>query len=111
MVLRPGVEFKPVECDPLAADGDLGEQRADLGVETVPVHPEVKGRIAQPDEPGEQEVSAGRREIHAVVRHASVARPARLKRGPAGLERPAYACRPYPRPVEPPEPVLALPEA
>jgi hypothetical protein len=39
MVLRPRVQFKSIECDPLHADRDLGEARPDLGVEAVAVHP------------------------------------------------------------------------
>jgi hypothetical protein len=53
MVLRPRVQFKSIECDPLHPDRDLGEVRPDLGVEAVAVHAEIAGGVAESDESGE----------------------------------------------------------
>jgi hypothetical protein len=52
MIVDPGVEFKPVEGDAARADRNLGQPRADLGVEAVLVHPEVFRDVAQTNEPG-----------------------------------------------------------
>ncbi len=54
MVLCPGVQFKSVEGDALAADGDLGEAGADFRVEAVAVHAQVEGGVPEANEPGEQ---------------------------------------------------------
>lgn len=50
MVIHPGVQFKPVEGDPLLADGDLRETGSNIGVETVAVHAEIERRIPQPQQ-------------------------------------------------------------
>ncbi len=50
IVLEPRVEFKPVEADTLLADGHLGEERPDLGVEPIAVHAEVTRRVAEADD-------------------------------------------------------------
>jgi hypothetical protein len=47
--IHPGVQFKPIESDALYANRNFGEIRANLGVETVAVHAEVKGSISKPD--------------------------------------------------------------
>jgi len=52
IVLHPGIQFKAVEGDSLAADGDLGEAWADLGVEAVSVHAEVGRGIPEADQAG-----------------------------------------------------------
>jgi hypothetical protein len=52
MFLRPRVQFKPIECDPLNADRYLGEARPHLGVEAVSVHAEITGRVTEPEEAG-----------------------------------------------------------
>jgi hypothetical protein len=52
MFLRPRVQFKPIECDPLNADRYLGQARPHLGVEAVPVHAEITGRVPEPEEAG-----------------------------------------------------------
>lgn len=52
MIVDPGVEFKPVECDSTQADGNLRQQRTDLGIETVLVHPEIFRDVAETNEPG-----------------------------------------------------------
>jgi hypothetical protein len=48
--LGGGIHFKPVERAALDANTNLGQQRAYLAIETVLVHAEVAGRIAQSDE-------------------------------------------------------------
>jgi hypothetical protein len=53
MVVGPGVEVKTIEGDAAIADRDLGEERADFGVEPVAVHAEVRRRVAVADEAGE----------------------------------------------------------
>jgi hypothetical protein len=52
MIVDPGVEFKPVEGDAARADRNLGQPRADLGIEAVLVHPEIFRDVAQANEPG-----------------------------------------------------------
>jgi len=47
IVVGPGVEFKPIEGDALAADGDHGDVGSDLAVEAIAVHAEVLRGIAQ----------------------------------------------------------------
>ena len=54
IVVRPGVQIKPVECDALLADGDLGDVWPDLAVEAVAVHAEVSRGIAQTKEARKQ---------------------------------------------------------
>ncbi len=54
ILIHPGVEFKPVQGDPLRADGNLGEEGPDLGIEAVAVNAEIEGGVPQPDEPGKQ---------------------------------------------------------
>jgi len=50
IILRPRIEFKPIERDTLRADGHEFKPRTYLAVETVFVHAEIAGRIAQADE-------------------------------------------------------------
>jgi hypothetical protein len=52
MVIRPGIQVKPVKSDPLVADRYFSERRADLRVEAVAVHAKVERRIAQANQPG-----------------------------------------------------------
>lgn len=54
MLVRPGVQVKPVESDPPHADRYLGELRPHLGVEPVAVHAEIARRVAVADEAGEK---------------------------------------------------------
>jgi hypothetical protein len=51
IILRPRIEFKPIECDSLCADRHEFEPRTHLAVETVLVHAEIARRIAQANEP------------------------------------------------------------
>ena len=51
MPVGPGIEFKPVEGHALAADRDFSDIGADLAVESVAVHAEIVGRIAQSQQP------------------------------------------------------------
>jgi hypothetical protein len=53
IVVDPGIEFKAVEGDALAADGDFREGGADLGVEAVAIHAEVAGRVPEAEQPGQ----------------------------------------------------------
>ena len=50
MVVRVSIELQPVECDALRADRDLGQVRADLGVEAIAVHAEVGRGVAEAEE-------------------------------------------------------------
>jgi len=54
-VVRPGVQFKAIEGDPLSADRDYREEWPHLGVEAIGVHAQIARRIAQPIEAGEPE--------------------------------------------------------
>jgi len=38
MIIRPGVEFKPIESDALHADGNFNQERPNFVVETIDVH-------------------------------------------------------------------------
>ena len=46
-MIHPGVQFKPVEGNPLLADWDSRQMGPNLRVETIPVHSQIKGGIAQ----------------------------------------------------------------
>lgn len=48
-MIRPGVQFKPVEGDALLTNRDFGDVRADLAVEAVAVHAEVKRGVSKPE--------------------------------------------------------------
>jgi hypothetical protein len=50
ILIRPGIEVKPVKGDALGADRDGRHERANLTIEAVFVHTEVGRGIAQPDE-------------------------------------------------------------
>jgi hypothetical protein len=50
IVLHPGVQFKPVEGNALATDGDSGDVVTDLSIESIAVHTEVKGGVTQANE-------------------------------------------------------------
>ncbi len=84
MLLHPGVEFKPVEGEPvegdaLGANGNFGDMGADFGVEAVAVHAQVARGVAEADEPREQHEP---RERHWLVpgRRAHRASPVRCAR-------------------------------
>ena len=53
MVIDPGVQFKTIKGDPLPANGDFCEVRADVSVEATPVHAEVTRGVAKAEEPRE----------------------------------------------------------
>ena len=46
-MIRPVVESKAIEGDALSADWDLRQLRADLSVESITVHAEIRGRVSQ----------------------------------------------------------------
>jgi hypothetical protein len=50
MVLEPRVEFEPIEADALLADGLLGDEKADLGIEAIAIRSEVAGSVAEADD-------------------------------------------------------------
>ncbi len=52
ILVHPGVHFKAVEGDTLAADAKFGQGRAYLVVEAVAVHAQVVGGIAESDQAG-----------------------------------------------------------
>jgi len=56
IILRPRIEFKPIERDTLRADGHEFKPRTDLAVETVLVHAEIARRVAQANEPRDEGV-------------------------------------------------------
>lgn len=45
MLIRPGVEIKPVKGDPVLADRNLDQRRADFRIEAFGVHAEIARRI------------------------------------------------------------------
>jgi hypothetical protein len=51
IIVRPRIEFNPIESDALPADRDLREKRPDVGVEAIHVHAEVARCIPQPEKP------------------------------------------------------------
>jgi len=44
-MVHPGVQIKAVEGNTLCANPDFNEMRSDLGVEAIPVHSQIEGRI------------------------------------------------------------------
>jgi len=50
IVVSPGIEVKAIKSDSLCADGDRRQARAHVAIETVFVHAQVRGRVAQSDE-------------------------------------------------------------
>ena len=50
-MIYPGVQIKAVEGNTLCANPDFNEARSDLGVEAIPVHSQIEGRVPQPDQP------------------------------------------------------------
>jgi len=52
--VRPGIEFEAVEGTAAAADRDLCQRRANLGVEAIPVDTEVRRRIAVTNQAGQK---------------------------------------------------------
>ena len=53
MVIRPGIQVKPVKCDSLVANWNFGEKGPNFSIESVAVHTEIERRIAQADQPGQ----------------------------------------------------------
>ena len=50
ILIRPGVEGKPVKSDALGADRDGRHERANFAIEAVLVHTKVDRGIAKADE-------------------------------------------------------------
>ena len=50
IIVGPGIEVKPVKSDPLRADRDHLEERANVAIEAIFVHPEIQRRIAEANE-------------------------------------------------------------
>ena len=50
IVVGPGIEVKPVECDPLSADWNRGKKRANIAIKAIFVHAEIRRGVAQADE-------------------------------------------------------------
>ena len=50
IVVGPGIKVKTVKCNPLRADRDRSEKRANVAIETIFVHAEIRRGVAQPDE-------------------------------------------------------------
>lgn len=49
-MLKPSIEFKPIEADALFANWDLGDVRTYLGVEPIAVHTKIERCVAEPYE-------------------------------------------------------------
>ena len=54
ILVHPGIQFKPVESDAVFANPNLGDIWAYLGIESVPIHPEIPGRVLEPYNAGLQ---------------------------------------------------------
>jgi len=54
IILRPRIEFKPIERDSLGADRHEFKPRTHLAIEAVLVHTEIAWRIAQANEPRDE---------------------------------------------------------
>jgi len=63
-MIYPGVQIKAVEGNTLCANPDFNETRSDLGVEAIPVHSQIEGRVPQPDQPWCDGVMASRDFTH-----------------------------------------------
>lgn len=50
-MLPPRVEFKPIEGYSLAADADLTDEGANLGIKAIPVHAEVSWGVSESEHP------------------------------------------------------------
>jgi hypothetical protein len=61
IVVGPGIEVKPVEGDALRADWDRGEERANIAIEAIFVHAEIRWRVAQSDEARQERGRLGER--------------------------------------------------
>jgi ribosomal protein S18 acetylase RimI-like enzyme len=87
ILVEPGFQFKAVESDPLCAKPNLGDVRAYLRVESVPIHAEITGRVLEPHNAGLQnQGSAGFRFLkrarlfrHVGLSLLSIALSARLR--------------------------------
>jgi hypothetical protein len=54
MFIYPRVEFKAIEGHALGANRNLDQSRPDVGIEAVPIHPDVGWRIAKSDQTRQQ---------------------------------------------------------
>jgi hypothetical protein len=54
IVVGPGIEVKPVKCDALRADWDLGESRTNLSIEAILVHAEIRRGVPHANEARQQ---------------------------------------------------------
>ena len=52
ILVHPGVHFKAVEGDTLAADANFNQSRAHLPVKAIAVHAQVAGGVAESDQAG-----------------------------------------------------------
>ena len=50
ILIHPSVQFKSVEGNALTADPNFADQWPHVCIEPVPIHAEIAGRIAQPQE-------------------------------------------------------------
>jgi hypothetical protein len=50
MLIRPRIEVKAIERNPVRSDRDNGHRRAHLAVEAVLVHAEIPRCISEPDQ-------------------------------------------------------------
>ena len=59
--IGPGIEVKPVKRDSLRPDRNHGKKRTNLAIETILVHAEIGGRVAQPNEARQEQRGLGKR--------------------------------------------------
>lgn len=57
MLLRPGIEFKAVKGDAVLTDWNFCQIGPHGRIEEIPIHAEVGGGIAQPQEPRQESLS------------------------------------------------------
>ena len=60
-MIYPGVQFKSVEGDALFPDANFSQVRPYFGIESVAIHAEIPGRIADSEQSGQNEI----RVLHA----------------------------------------------
>lgn len=76
MVVGPCIEVKAIEGNALRADRDGDQTDTDIAIEAVLVHPEIRWRVAKPDEAGND--NAGRHGAHTGIRVAPCCMERRL---------------------------------
>jgi hypothetical protein len=73
IVVGPGIEVKPVECDSLRAYRDSGEKRTHVTIESISVHAEIGRRVAHANEARHQSRGFGEK-VHLLRERMSCGR-------------------------------------